>query len=213
MAGFAVGGKAESARGRDRRNCCNPGYGNRNRYWRSPQRSVGVASVAVGAFVGAMRAKAPVCWKIVFFQLAATGWWHSWQSSPKPARAWLGSAVGVKFEQVAPLAVDRRAGKFVSLLVYVTGAAVGNGVNSDKREAPRGVELEGVTAVLPVLRRMAILAGGAELAAMDIGVAIGAGGADMRKAQILVASPAIGARRGRRSAQSRFSHGRKRSAA
>lgn len=63
------------------------------------------------------------------------------------------------------------------------------------------MHLEGVLAVLPILRRMAVLAGGPELAAMNIGVAIGTGGANMGETQIFMTSLAI-------SAEVRADHGK-----
>lgn len=90
-----------------------------------------MAGVAVGAFVGAMQSErrgvlesriGPARgYRLVAFP-AITG-----ESCPRMAGICRRREIG----QVASLAINRRAGEFVTLLVDVASAAVGDGMNAD----------------------------------------------------------------------------------
>ena len=89
------------------------------------------------------------------------------------------------------LAFYRRTGKLVTLLIDMAGAAIGDRMFADQGKATRGVQIKNILVVLPVLRRMAILAVDSGLAAMNVGMTIGTGASDMTKLQILVTFSAI----------------------
>lgn len=76
---------------------------------------------------------------------------------------------------MANLAFLRYPREFVRLLANVTGATIGDGMNPHQRKATRRVQLEIITAILPVLRCVAILTSGPQLPAMNIDVAVCAG--------------------------------------
>jgi len=88
---------------------------------------------------------------------------------------------------VAPLTIERRAGKLIPLLIDMAGAAIGNRMYPHERESARGMQIENVLLILPALGRVAGLARYAELPSMNICVAVGASRADLRKAQFFVA--------------------------
>lgn len=84
----------------------------------------------------------------------------------------------------------RRAGKIIAQLVDVTGIAVGDRVRAGQGEAERRVLVEELAATLPAFGRMTTLTLIAQLAAMNVAVAVGAAVLGFSEFEILVAGNA-----------------------
>jgi hypothetical protein len=110
----------------------------------------------------------------------------------KTSQGMAGIIGGFKIGLMANLAFLRDAREFVPLLADMAGAAVGDGMNSHQWESSRRMKFEIVFAILPILWRMAILAGRPELTAMNIGMTVGAGRTDISETKVPMADPAGG---------------------
>ncbi len=77
-----------------------------------------------------------------------------------------------KIIHMASVTVDRRAGKFIYLLVNMTGFAVGNGMRSNQRETAFSVKSKYFLLILPAIGGVAALAINAKLPLVNIGMAI-----------------------------------------
>ena len=91
------------------------------------------------------------------------------------------------FRLMASFAIDRCASKFILAASPVTGLTIGNGMDSGQRKTFLRVHFKKIFSPLPILRRMAVLAIGAELAQMMIRMTIRAGSCDMAEHFVLVA--------------------------
>ena len=95
---------------------------------------------------------------------------------------------------VAGEAVAGRAREGLALGPAVTGLAVHTRVDAHQREAAGGMEGQGTVIGLPVVRRVAGRAVEAQLAGVDVGVAVRAGRRHAPEAQVAVAAVAVGSR-------------------
>lgn len=88
---------------------------------------------------------------------------------------------------MAGLTVGRCAGIFLALVSAVAGFTIGNGMDSNQRKSPLGMERENILTILPVAGNMAVLAGQPQLSLMMVGVTVGATDADMTENRLFMA--------------------------
>lgn len=96
-----------------------------------------------------------------------------------------------KIITMTPKTVNGCSGKFIDLLIDMTGFAVCDGMNADQGEASLAVQCENFLLILPTVGGMATLTINTELSAMNIGVAICAGSAHFCEFQALMTVAAI----------------------
>ena len=77
------------------------------------------------------------------------------------------------------ITVDRRSGVLLLGMAAVASLTVRHRMHTGQREAAGSVKFQDIAAILPVARRVTVLAIGTELAVMVIGVAVGATYPDM----------------------------------